>query len=414
MSEIFIPGQQNQRDLLGTVMQFKQLQQGQQRLGLLQQDAKRQTEELERTKKTEKMKFLMENINVFKDRESVAKNFNEIGKELGFPELAIPEDPKEMIREANAIEKYMEANPNADPAPLLKQFSSKYASLEGRQAQLDLLGKNIGTIKMKMADQYLSLLQGSGGIRPEQQNQLLETFARSGGTSELRTAALNKLMAKAKLDEEQSKSQATVGPGQTRIDVSGKPIASTPEKQEEYKPPVSYQEWNLSGRQGSYADFLKERNIKQPTAAQQTVAEYAARLEQSEPILKNLDKFISKMNLVSFTTQMNMPAAFQSSEMQQYMQAARNFINAKLRRESGAVISATEFTEARQQYLTQPRDSDKTIEQKAATRKLVYSSLRKAAGNAYQSVDELMNSESTNKLQAQDKPPTIKAIRRIQ
>src|SRR3990167_2962715 len=198
---VFVPGQ-NQPDLLGTVMQFKQLQQGQQRLGLLQQESERQTQELVRKQKTEKLKFIMDALPMFKDRESAVKNFNALSKELNLPDLAVPEDPTEMIREANAIRKFMQANPNSDPQPLLQQFSNKYASVEGRQAQLDLLGQDVSSTKMKMADQYLSLLQGSGGIRPEQQGQLLETFARSGGTPELRSAALNKLMAKAKLDEE--------------------------------------------------------------------------------------------------------------------------------------------------------------------------------------------------------------------
>lgn len=224
---VFIPGQ-NQPDLLGTVMQFKQFQQGQQRLGLLQQDAERQTQELVRKQKTEKLKFLMDSLPVFKDRESVVKNMNALGQELGLPELSVPQDPKEMIREANEIRKFMNENPNADPRPLLQQFSSKYASLEGRQAQLDLLGKDISYTKAQMADQYLSLLEGSGGIRPEERRALLETFARSGGTPELRSAAANRLMEQAKLAEQQSKSQATLGAGQTRFDVTGKPIASVP------------------------------------------------------------------------------------------------------------------------------------------------------------------------------------------
>ena len=75
------------------------------------------------------------------------------------------------------------------------------------------------------------------------------------------------------------------------------------------------------------------------------------------------------------------------------MQSARNFINAKLRRESGAVIAESEFVEARQQYLPQPGDSDKVLADKKANRDLVYSALRKASGNAYQSVDELLGEE---------------------
>src|SRR3990167_8134922 len=154
--------------------------------------------------------------------------------------------------------------------------------------------------------------------------------------------------------------------------------------------PMSYKEWELAGKPGTYEQWLKDSNVKVPTVAQQTVAEYAARIEQANPIIQTQEANIVGMNLASFLSQINLPAAFQSSDIQQYVQAARNFINAKLRRESGAVISATEFSEARQQYLPQPGDSVEVLVQKKANRDLVYASLRTAAGNAYQSVDELL------------------------
>lgn len=154
--------------------------------------------------------------------------------------------------------------------------------------------------------------------------------------------------------------------------------------------PTSYKEWELAGKPGTYAQWLKDANIKAPTVAQQTVAEYAARLEQSTPILETLTPIITGMNLLNFNAQLKLPPTFQSTEMQQYMQAASNFINAKLRRESGAVISPTEFTEARSQYLPQPGDKPEVLKQKKANRDLVFSSLRKAAGNAYESVNDLL------------------------
>ena len=161
-------------------------------------------------------------------------------------------------------------------------------------------------------------------------------------------------------------------------------------KPEIYKPPTSYQEWELAGKPTTYADWLKEQNIKAPTPAQQTVSEYAARIEQANPMIESLQDSIKNMNYISFAAQLKLPSAFQSKDIQQYMQAARNFINAKLRRESGAVIANSEFVEARQQYLPQAGDSDEVLASKKANRDLVYSALRKASGNAYQSVDELL------------------------
>jgi hypothetical protein len=57
-----------------------------------------------------------------------------------------------------------------------------------------------------------------------------------------------------------------------------------------------------------------------------------------------------------------------SEEAQKYDQAKRNFINAQLRRESGAVISPEEFANAEQQYFPQPGDGPEVIRQKRINR----------------------------------------------
>jgi hypothetical protein len=59
-----------------------------------------------------------------------------------------------------------------------------------------------------------------------------------------------------------------------------------------------------------------------------------------------------------------------SGAQQQVEQAQRDFINATLRRESGAVISEPEFDNARKQYFPAVGDTDATRAQKAANRKL--------------------------------------------
>ena len=132
------------------------------------------------------------------------------------------------------------------------------------------------------------------------------------------------------------------------------------------------------------------------TAAQNTVAEYAARIEQAAPTIDNLAKTIQGTNFVKFNAELALPTALQSSNVQQFMQASRNFINAKLRRESGAVISPTEFSEARLQYLPQPGDDNKTLELKKQNRDLVFASLKKASGPAYSSVNELLGTQNSS------------------
>jgi len=65
---------------------------------------------------------------------------------------------------------------------------------------------------------------------------------------------------------------------------------------------------------------------------------------------------------------------------QQVEQAQRNFINAILRRESGAVISPGEFQNAALQYFPQPGDTPEVIAQKKRNRELTIGALREEVG----------------------------------
>jgi hypothetical protein len=124
---------------------------------------------------------------------------------------------------------------------------------------------------------------------------------------------------------------------------------------------------------------------EQPTTQDQSnLALFANRVEQADPILTTLTPNITKRNPAVFATQqwLDQPV-LQDKELQQYQQAARNLINAVLRRESGAAISASEFAEARKQYLPVPGDDETTLAQKAQTRKIVLENYKRGAGPAY-------------------------------
>lgn len=71
-----------------------------------------------------------------------------------------------------------------------------------------------------------------------------------------------------------------------------------------------------------------------------------------------------------------------SENTQKAGQAQRDFINAVLRKESGATIADTEFDNAKQQYFPQPGDTDAVILQKAQNRKIAIQGLKNSAGNA--------------------------------
>jgi hypothetical protein len=70
-------------------------------------------------------------------------------------------------------------------------------------------------------------------------------------------------------------------------------------------------------------------------------------------------------------------------DVQAYRQAVRNFQNAQLRRESGAVISPQEFGSARQQYTPNPIDDPTTMDQKRQTRQQAVDAMVFSSQGAY-------------------------------
>lgn len=72
-----------------------------------------------------------------------------------------------------------------------------------------------------------------------------------------------------------------------------------------------------------------------------------------------------------------------SDDFQNFDQARRDFINAQLRRESGAVISAEEFDNANKQYFPQPGDTREVLEQKRRNRQTIVDGMKRSAGPTY-------------------------------
>lgn len=77
------------------------------------------------------------------------------------------------------------------------------------------------------------------------------------------------------------------------------------------------------------------------------------------------------------------PNAIQSEGRQKYEQAKRDFVNAVLRRESGAVINPSEFANAEKQYFPQPGDAETVIAQKRKNRETALHGFYRASGPHY-------------------------------
>lgn len=119
--------------------------------------------------------------------------------------------------------------------------------------------------------------------------------------------------------------------------------------------------------------------------SQATAAGYADRMAQTDAILGQEALIAASTNPMQVAAG-GVPLVgnwMKSPEYQQAEQAQRDFINAILRRESGAVIADSEFENARKQYFPQPGDTPEVIQQKAANRKNAINGVARAAGPAY-------------------------------
>ncbi len=122
-------------------------------------------------------------------------------------------------------------------------------------------------------------------------------------------------------------------------------------------------------------------DLRPSTAAQNTVAAYASRIKQSSDELGRIGADVTAY-------ERNAPNFMNTARGQQFDQAQRDFINAVLRRESGAVINSGEFDSAYKQYIPRTGDSPEVLKQKKENREIQFAAFKRAAGNAYQDPGE--------------------------
>ncbi|WP_417814050.1 hypothetical protein [Thalassospira alkalitolerans] len=121
----------------------------------------------------------------------------------------------------------------------------------------------------------------------------------------------------------------------------------------------------------------------QMTEGQSNSATYADRVFEVNAALENFDPALMTDTVQHAYSKSPGGNYLMTPEYQQYTQLKRNFVNAVLRKESGAVISDAEFANAEQQYFPQPGDSDEVIAQKAKNRATVAQGLARSAGSSY-------------------------------
>lgn len=102
-------------------------------------------------------------------------------------------------------------------------------------------------------------------------------------------------------------------------------------------------------------------------AAEKVLSEMAAQGTVRPSVMKNV---VERIPLVGSAAGAAANAVVASPQQQKVEQAQRDFINAVLRRESGAAIAESEFENARKQYFPAVGDSQAVIQQKAQNRQL--------------------------------------------
>jgi len=126
-----------------------------------------------------------------------------------------------------------------------------------------------------------------------------------------------------------------------------------------------------------------------PNKEQSDAYTYSTRMESADKILNSLegkyDPFSINIKTSGKTAlipggQTAANKFLLNSTDQQAEQAQRNFINAVLRRESGATIQPHEFESANMQYFPQPGDGADVLAQKRQNRREAIDGLKKAAG----------------------------------
>jgi hypothetical protein len=128
---------------------------------------------------------------------------------------------------------------------------------------------------------------------------------------------------------------------------------------------------------------VPQRNLR-PTTDQTNAAGFYDRMVEAEKILSNPKLAEANQSYVQ-NGLYALPGgnSLVKPEFQQYNQAQRDFVNAILRKESGAAISPSEFNNAAIQYFPQPGDGPDVSAQKAANRATAIAAMKRSGGPAF-------------------------------
>jgi hypothetical protein len=265
----------------------------------------------------------------------------------------------------------------------------RYDERGGGSPEVIYRGQGKPTQDWSKLDDNTLFNQRTGEMKPLRQGSGNGQFRFSGNSVEAQ--ALNGLMDSNMLTPEQAQQ---LGAGKTVTGPNGEILFMTPqgvfgENAQGQKFPITPN----GGPSSSPAPRSGMIPITEPKATidERKAAGFADRMSQSEG---NLSKY-GNAGLDPWSQNIRGNAWIPdfaenwmvSNDFQNFDQARRDFINAQLRRESGAVISPEEFDNANKQYFPQPGDNKTVLEQKRKNREIVINAMRRDAGPTYATPD---------------------------
>lgn len=185
-----------------------------------------------------------------------------------------------------------------------------------------------------------------------------------------------------KFDETKRHNRATEGltvRGQNMTDVRAR------EANQNGKAPAGYR-WSADGSRLEAIPGGPAEKDKAGTEGERTAAGYGLRMQEAERIIGSVakkDPESQKPGAIEAVTGPGVIANITSnSTRQQYRQAQEDWVRAKLRKESGAVIGEDEMKREISTYFPQPGDRPDVIKQKAQARQVAMEAMNTSAGKA--------------------------------
>lgn len=265
---------------------------------------------------------------------------------------------------------------------------SKKAAADAMKSQLDAAGRNAEIVGQYMTaakqnpalypqilTQLREMIPGGGKDLPDQFDPAIvdATITRAMSVKDQVTAKQKEIdqgLAREKFVYDQKNDAANRGVtirGQNMVDDRARDNAN------QGKIPPGYRQrpdGNLEAIPGGPAD--SKGGGKPLTEGQAKAGLFGTRMQEADKIINGLSAEGINNSVPGSRAPVigGIVTAFSPAKRQQLDQAKRDFINATLRRESGAVISPEEFDNGDKQYFPQPGDSKQVIAQKARNRQI--------------------------------------------